>query len=101
MKTLESPQDLEWFEGPLPPVETVPYDCSVVCWLVLDFSLDERNKKWFAEHLDKDGQFAGISTVNPWKDALNPIRWSVSGGLPCENGIHRVKYWAWINKGTA
>jgi hypothetical protein len=71
-----SPLEFDWQYGPLPKVETVPYDCLIILW-------------------SKDY----IGTVTPHGDSLNPLRWCDSGGLPHWGITSPEGWWTWYRKG--
>lgn len=86
----ESPLDLFWMYGEIPPVEVVPPDCYLIVWNKLHGIL---------------------GTIYPWGNELNPVRW-YHATMPCNvDGVwytaagpregRRTKvWWAWLDRGT-
>src|SRR5579863_10394796 len=71
------PTDVEWNKGPLPPVESVPFDCVLVVWLH-DY----------------------IGLMIPWGDNMNPLRWCDSSYFPRWGITMPEGWWAWVKKGS-
>jgi len=105
---MNHPKDLEWFEGDLPDVHTVPYDCCILAWFVNDFPGGPDSKEWkdivkWHQQCGQDkwkwedvhNHLRRIEMVHPWKDDLNPLRWCDSSCHPigCQE---RVIHWAWL-----
>jgi len=104
---MNNPKEIEWFDGDLPDVHTVPYDCCILAWFVNDFPGGPESKewkdivKWHGSAADKykwedvHNHLRRIEMVHPWKDDLNPLKW-------CDSGCHpigwqeKVIHWAWI-----
>ena len=77
------PQDLEWIEGDLPDVATVPKNSWYLVWIVGV----ESKELWT------------ILTVHPWENELNPLRWCDSSSFPLGGTLlaeAEVAYWAKI-----
>lgn len=78
---ITKPQDLEWQEGVLPPVESVNYNCRILVWILDDIPVY--------------GKLENICVVRPWENELNPLRWVGDYLMPL-SGV--VTYWAWIKR---
>lgn len=72
------PRTLKWVEGPLPPVEEVPYDHVVILF-------------------EKTGY---IGVVCPWGNELNPLRWVGSNGFPYWGNSSPEGIWAVVLQGS-
>ena len=91
---MDHPRELEWNEGELPDVHTVPYDCCVLAWLIVDLPSDF---KWMHdEPQPENGSIHSIQAIRPWKDKLNALCWN----NPSLGWGGKVAYWAWVSKGT-
>lgn len=84
------PQDLQWIEGDLPDVLSVPKDTWYLAWIV-----DIQSRK-----------VVNVEAVHPWGNELNPIRWC-SSSMPIDGWMYtyegkemvkkyEVAYWAEI-----
>lgn len=71
------PSTVEWHHGPLPPVESVPYDHLVVLW-----SPDY------------------IGFVRPWGNNMNPLRWCDNGQFPRWGIDPPSGHWAVLSQGS-
>lgn len=98
---MNSPADIEWIEGELPPVESVPYKCRVLVWFITDISEGSfQTAKIFWPEFDPNihnGQFSKIEVCLPWEDALNSLRWCGDNMMPIGHWT-KVKYWAWLKR---
>ena len=100
---IENPGQLKWIQGPLPPVESVPYECFALAWLVHRGShkpealpeLPMSKRCVLAPELE--GRFKRITMVFPWKNEGNPLRWVDASGYPIEFE-EEVTWWTWIKE---
>lgn len=97
---LTHPSQIEWIEGDLPDVHSVPKNCSVLAWSVYDIdSIHEGELELLQRHNPNNdlkklhGTLCMIEVVFPWKNDLNPLRWDIRASYG------KVKYWAWLEKG--
>lgn len=94
---MDHPSELEWIDGDLPDVHSVPKWCSVLVWFVTDCGEEEREA--FEGEREHNGKLRRISACSPYENDLNPLRWCDSSCHPI--GYHeKVAHWSWINKGT-
>lgn len=96
---IKHPNDIQWIEGELPDVHTVPYTRRALAWLVYD-KADKPVRTEGAHYKyipapELDGQLKTIVMVSPWQDQLNPLRWWCTD-LPI-GYQEKVKFYAWIN----
>ena len=102
---MDHPGEIEWIEGDLPDVHTVPKDCCVLVWFVNDITQEEYEQcvRMSSHNLpyspDPNGKLRRIEVCCPHKDDLNFLRWCDSSVMPI--GYHeKITHWAWLNKGT-
>lgn len=86
---MNHPKEMQWYDGDLPDVHTVPYDCCILAWFVNDFPGGPESKEWLDTLRwygskkyaweDVHNHLRRIEMLHPWRDDLNPLRW-----------------WAWI-----
>lgn len=103
-EVISHPSQIRWYEGPLPDVHTVPYDCRILAWFVHDFREDER-RVWGRDMQGRavdpsrfQDRLARIEMVLPHKDDLNPLRWCDSRAHPV-GLVEKVQFWSWITRG--
>ena len=96
---MKHPSEIEWIEGDLPDVHTVPKDCCVLAFIVCNVTMEEYEQcKPHCSHPNDNGRLLRIRMCHPWENDLNPLRWCDSS-MPI--GYHeKVAHWAWLNKGT-
>jgi hypothetical protein len=97
------PEELNWHGDPLPDVHAVAYNCSIVAWFVIETTQEERdqvNRSNWGKDFPPNDTFYRIECIHPFEDSLNPLRWCDSERMPIEGGHEKIKYWAWLNKGT-
>lgn len=102
---MKHPREIEWIDGDLPDVHTVPKGSSVLVWFVNAITEEEwdRCARMSSSTAplppDHNGQLCRIETCFPYENDLNPLRWCDSSCHPI--GYHeKVVHWSWINKGT-
>lgn len=100
---MDHPNQLEWIEGELPDIHSVPYDCRVLAWFVHDITQEEyercRTIHGYYPSPEDNGKIRRIVMCLPYKNDLNPLRWCDSSCHPV--GYHeRVAHWTWLRKGT-
>ena len=91
---MNHPNELEWIEGDLPDVHTVPKDCSVLVWFVNNITQKEWDRCAEMSHNypdmippspDFNGHLIRIEMCSPHGNDLNPIRW-------CDSSQHPIGY---------
>jgi len=98
---IENPSELKWIQGPLPPVESVPYDCCALAWLVSRGAhkfeeVPEHPKSYrYVPAPEFEGVLKRIIMVHPWKDSRNPLRWCDSFPIGHEE---EVTWYAWVKQ---
>jgi hypothetical protein len=100
MPPINHPSQIVWIEGELPDVHTVPYNSTVLVWLVYHEAEQILSVEGgFSRPVpapELDGKLKLITIAQPWKDDLNPLRWYAgSTGIGFQE---KVKYYAWIHK---
>lgn len=102
---IQTPSDLEWIEGDLPDVHSVPYNCLLLVWFVYDITQEEWERsikmhpKLASLSPDHNGLLSRITMCLPYKNQLNPLRWCDLSCSPI-GYQEKVKYYAWIKKGS-
>jgi len=103
MKELMSkinPANLQWIEGNLPDVHSVPYDSRVLVWKVhcnVTKYVDAPDGSTMCVPVPElEGKFKNIAIAYPWKDDLDPLRWC-DGGMPL-GYEDKVKFYAWLHQ---
>lgn len=97
----ENPSELKWIKGPLPPVESVPYDCRALVWLVYRGAHKMEEVPGHPMSYrgvpapEYEGKTKRITMAHPWKDELNPLRWCDSQ-LPI-GYEEEVTWYAWVS----
>ena len=95
---MNHPNELEWIEGGLPDVHSVPYNCCALVWTVYDNPTGSEKVEGGGYRPVKrpglTGKFKGIRMPHPRKDNLNPLKWNNYVGFE-----EKVKYYAWLYKG--
>lgn len=102
MSRIKHPNEIEWIDGDLPDVHTVPKGCCILAWFVNDVPLTQ--EEWERLHPsmkpispDHNGKLRRIEICFPHEDDLNPLRWCDSSQHPI--GYHeKVAHWSWLNK---
>lgn len=95
---MKHPNEIEWIDGDLPDVHTVPKNCLVLAWIVTDTTLGNPVGHPQPPLTDYEGELRRISMCSPYENELNPLRWVDGSYMPI--GYHeKVTHWAWIIKG--
>lgn len=77
--TIEAgPLGVNWTHGPVPPVEEVCFNCTIVLW---------------------SHDYVGV--ITPSGNPLNPLRWVDFGGMPRWGYETPVGWWAWGSRGNS
>lgn len=97
MTKIQHPTELIWIEGELPDVHEVSRNCCALVWMVHDIPKEDfetiRRYNPGVKPEEVNGTFKCISTVSPWSNELNPLRWD---GSPSFGNWDKVKFYAWI-----
>lgn len=77
MISIQHPREIQWIEGNLPDVHTVPYDCCVLAWFVNDFPGGPESKEWL-DVLRWNGK-----QDFKWEEVHNHLEWA-----ECQSSAH-------------
>ena len=96
---LLSPAEIQWIEGELPDVHSVPYNCRALVWKVHHNASRLGTEKDVGSYTsvpapELEGKFKTITIAAPWQDKLNQLRWCDSMPIGFEE---KVKFYAWLS----
>lgn len=106
IKAVTNPSELEWVEGDLPPVHTVPRNACVLVWFVHNITQEEHQRitnmclhhpNMIPPGPEYNGRLRRISMCFPKEDSLNPLKWCDAHGMPI-GSQEKVAFYAWVSK---